>query len=246
MIEACGKSVCGPARRNNEDYYGYRAVGNYMLLAVGDGLGGCPYGEIASRIAVETALNYMTDMVPGILEETELSVQLDKAFNRANIAILRDCAEQPEHIGMCSTLTMAVIKGTRVTIAHYGDCRAYLIHDDDILQLTEDHNVTGFLLRSGKITEEEARLHEGRNELVNSLGENKFIRPDIYTYNANYGDCVILASDGMYSLFDEDACRDILQNKDDPELLCELLATRGASDESRDNSTVVVARIKDE
>ena len=243
MFEVCGNSVCGPVRHNNEDYYGYRIMPDRAVIAIADGLGGCPYGEVASQIAVDTALQYLEEVMGGIASEEDLAFHLDKAFNRSNIEILRNCAENPEYIGMCSTLTAAVVDQNRITVAHYGDCRAYLVRGDDILQLTEDHNLAGFLLRSGKISEEEAAHHDGRSSLVSCLGENKFIRPDIYTYNAFCGDCVILASDGMYSLFDENTCRDILQNTDDLRSMCDILVTRGASDESRDNSTVVVCRI---
>jgi len=243
MFEICGNSVCGPARHNNEDYYAYRNSDDYAVIAVADGLGGCPYGEIASKIAVESSLEYLDAALNDTDDANDLSYELDKAFNKSNIEILRNCAENPDHIGMCSTLTIAVVTRDKLTVAHYGDCRAYLVRGDDILQLTEDHNLAGFLLRSGKISEEEALTHEGRSSLVNCLGENKYIRPDIYTYNAFCGDCVILASDGMYSLFDDDTCRDILQNADDLEKMCRILITRGGSKDSRDNSTVVVCRI---
>ncbi len=243
MFDVCGNSVCGPARHNNEDYYAYRNAPDHAVLAIADGLGGCPYGEVASRIAVEASMEYLDGALADISGVDDLSFELDKAFNKANIEILRNCAENPDYIGMCSTLTVAFVAKDQLTIAHYGDCRAYLVRNGDILQLTEDHNLTGFLLRSGKISEEEAQTHEGRSSLVNCLGENKYIRPDIYTYNAFCGDCVILASDGMYSLFDEDTCRDILQNTDDLEEMCGMLVTRGGSEESKDNSTVVVCKI---
>ena len=157
MFEVHGNSVCGPARHNNEDYFAYREYPEHVLLAIADGLGGYPYGEVASRIAVESALEYLDSVVQDIAGEEDLSFQLDKAFNKANIAILRDCAENPNHLGMCSTLTIAFVARDRITVAHFGDCRAYLVRSGELLQLTEDHNLTGYLLRAGTITEEEAQ-----------------------------------------------------------------------------------------
>ena len=230
MIEVCGKSVCGPLRSNNEDSYGFRFAPckgkDKVILAVADGLGGCPYGEVASMIAVNTALDLIQQ---GIEEDGDLDYLLKKAFNAANIAILRDCTYDPDHEGMASTLTVAVLDNDSVTVAHYGDCRCYLVRDDDIILITEDHNYV-----------------ECRSQLTKWLGDNKFIKPDIYKNNIFTGDCVILATDGMYSLFDEEACRDILQNRDDLEALCSLMMVRGSSPSSRDNSTVVIAKLSPE
>jgi len=231
-------SVTGPVRSNNEDYFGSVRAGDDLVIAVADGLGGCPYGEIASRIAVDTALEFLQGELPcGNIED-----KLDLAFNKANVAILKDCAEEPDHLGMCSTLTIAVLSGLKVVIGHYGDCRAYLVSGNEMIKLTTDHNLAESLLREGKITEEEAKVHAGRSSLIKCLGENRYVRPDLNTYNAICGDCVILATDGMYSLFDEDTVRDILNGRDDLDALVDLLMIRGASDDSKDNSTVAVAR----
>jgi len=240
MIEVAGKSVCGPRRQNNEDSFGFRSVGKYVIFAVADGLGGCPYGEVASQIAVNKSLDYVSKCLEQ--DEKDLEFMLEKAFNTANIGILRDCAANPDHDGMASTLTFAVMSDDSLTIAHYGDCRCYLVRGDELIQITEDHNLAAYLVRKGRITKEEAVYHVSNSQIINCLGENKFIKPDIHKYNIIEHDCVILASDGMYSLFDEETCRDILQRRDDPEALCDLLMERGASEDSTDNSTVVIAR----
>ncbi|MBR6961061.1 MAG: serine/threonine-protein phosphatase [Clostridiales bacterium] len=231
-------SVTGPVRSNNEDYLDVIKAGDQLIIGVADGLGGCPYGEIASRVAVDTALGFLKEELPC----EDIEDKMDLAFNKANVAILKDCADEPEHIGMCSTLTVAVLSGLEIHIGHYGDCRAYLVSDNELIRLTSDHNLAETLLREGKITEEEAKVHAGRSNLIKCLGENMYIRPDLNTYNAKYGDCVILATDGMYSLFDEDTVRDILNGRDDLDALVDLLMVRGASDDSKDNSTVAVIR----
>ena len=242
MIEIAGKSVCGPMRKNNEDSFGMRFKGEYAVFAVADGLGGCPFGEVASFIAANTALDHIQQNLSDDMSSEDIGHLMKKAFNIANIAILRDSAEDPDHAGMASTLTLAVMNDDHLTVAHYGDCRCYLVRDDEIIQITEDHNLAAYLVREGRITMEEALVHAGNSQIINCLGENKFIKPDIHKYNIIPGDCVILASDGMYSLFDEDARRDILQRRDDPEALCGLMMARGASEDSKDNSTVVIAK----
>ena len=246
MIEVCGKSVCGPARSNNEDSFGFRFVDGRVVMAVADGLGGCPYGEVASSIAVSSVLDHLMQVLPELEDWDDIDIVLKKAFNVANIAILRDSTFNPDHTGMCSTLTVAIIDEKSLIVAHYGDCRCYIVHEDELTQITEDHNLANRLIKEGRLTPEEALFHAGRSQIINCLGENKFIKPDIYKNLLLTHDCVILASDGMYSLFDEDACRDILQSRNDLERLCDLMMERGTSERSTDTSTVVIAKIAPE
>lgn len=243
MIEVLGKSVCGPARYNNEDSYDYRFVGDVLIMAVADGLGGCPYGEVASRIAVTSVIDSISKSLEADGSEADLKFMLKRAFNIANVDILRDQLTDPDHEGMCTTLTVALIIGNRLTVAHYGDCRCYVLRGSDIELLTEDHNVANHLIRELGMDPEDARVQAGKSQLVSCLGENKFIKPDIYGYDIINDDCIILASDGMYSLFDEDTCLEILRRRDDLGDLCDYLVGRGTSDDSRDNSTVVISKI---
>ena len=243
MIEVCGTSVCGPRRRNNEDSFDYRYEDGILVMAVADGLGGMPYGEIASGIAVSSVMDFIMGSIDNDMSDEDLEFLLDRAFNKANVDILRNCVDEPDHIGMSSTLTVGVIRHGRLTLSHFGDCRCYIVRDGRIEQLTDDHNLAGYLVRSGEITEEESRTDPGRSSLLNCLGENTFIRPDINGYDVISGDCVILATDGMYSLFEKDAFRDILEHADSPKTMCELLEIRGTTDDARDNSTVVAAYI---
>lgn len=243
MVKISGRSVCGPGRTNNEDSFDYRFVGEHAVMAVADGLGGCPYGEVASSIAVSSSLGFIEQNSFLMDDEDDMRQMLDRAFNAANIDILRDCVDNPGHMGMCSTLTVAVITGTRLFIAHYGDCRCYLVHGSDFQQMTEDHNLAAYLVKTEGMTPEQASADAGRSRLINCLGENKFVRPDVNIYNISYGDCVILSSDGMYELFDEDTRRMILRNRNDLDRMCDLLMERGVSVDSKDNSTVVVARV---
>lgn len=243
MIEVLGKSVCGPARSNNEDFYDYRFVGDVLVMAVADGLGGCPYGEIASRIAVTSVIDSISEGLATVESDADMKFMLKRAFNVANVDILRDQVTDPDHSGMCSTLTVAVIQDGHLTVAHYGDCRCYVISGSDINLITEDHNVANHLIKELGMSPEDARVQAGKSQLVCCLGENKFIKPDIYGYDIIDDDCVVLASDGMYTLFDEDTCLEILRRRNDLGDLCDYLVARGASDDSIDNSTVVISKI---
>ena len=189
--------------------------------------------------AVKKAVECETIETHGFGMSDEMWKSLDTAYRNKGLIILTD----PDHSGMCSTLTVAVIQNGHLTVAHYGHCRCYVISGSDINLITEDHNVANHLIKELGMSPEDARVQAGKSQLVCCLGENKFIKPDIYGYDIIDDDCVVLASDGMYTLFDEDTCLEILRRRNDLGDLCDYLVARGASDDSIDNSTVVISKI---
>ena len=235
----CALSDKGPVRDKNEDSYGFEQIGDYMCMAVADGLGGEVCGEIASSIAVKSVLSELNNSLPGCSDENVGSL-LTSVFNKANVKILLDCAEHRERIGMCTTLTAALVKGQTLTIAHIGDTRCYLCHGKEIRRLTQDHNQAAQLVIEGSITGEEAKVHPGRNRLVKVLGENQFLHPDIYSYNIIYGDLVVLCSDGLYAFLNKEDWAAGLRDRTSLESICGKLITSACSNRSTDNMTVLI------
>ena len=235
----CALSDKGPVRDKNEDSYGYEQIGDYMCMAVADGLGGEVCGEIASSIAVKSVLSELNNSLPGCSVENVGSL-LTSVFNKANVKILLDCAEHRERIGMCTTLTAALVKGQTLTIAHIGDTRCYLCHGKEIRRLTQDHNQAAQLVIEGSITGEEAKVHPGRNRLVKVLGENQFLHPDIYSYNIIYGDLVVLCSDGLYAFLNKEDWASALRDRSDLNRVCQRLIDSASSNRSTDNMTVLI------
>ncbi|MBR5358749.1 MAG: serine/threonine-protein phosphatase [Clostridiales bacterium] len=235
----CALSDKGPVRDKNEDSYGFEQIGDYMCMAVADGLGGEVCGEIASSIAVKSVLSELNNSLPGCSDENVGSL-LTSVFNKANVKILLDCAEHRERIGMCTTLTAALVKGQTLTIAHIGDTRCYLCHGKEIRRLTQDHNQAAQLVIEGSITGEEAKVHPGRNRLVKVLGENQFLHPDIYSYNIIYGDLVVLCSDGLYAFLNKEDWASALRDRSDLNRVCQRLIDSASSNRSTDNMTVLI------
>ncbi len=237
-----GLTAKGPVRENNEDYFSYLETSGFTCLAIADGLGGENSGEVASHIAVTESLEYLKQHIPDIKNEEEIQDLISRAFNKANVKVLLDSLENRERLGMCTTLTVAVIKDTKVTIGHIGDTRCYLMHGSGIMKLTRDHNEAAMLVSRGEIGEDEAMSHPGRNKLFNVVGINKFLNPDIYSYNIIYGDMLILCSDGLYSSFTDDGLAGIIRNnKSDLEALSEKLISEAVVKGSKDNLTVLIA-----
>lgn len=239
---AYGMSEKGPVRDTNEDSFAYANIGNYFCMAVADGVGGECCGEIASRLAVDTVMNTLKDSLAFIDSKDELPQFLKVVFNRANIVILHNCLENRERMGMCTTLTVALMKGTELTIAHLGDTRGYLLHGSELIKLTEDHNEAGRLVKNGLLSEDEAKVHPGRSRLLKVVGENQYLNPDIYSYNISYGDLVFLCSDGLYSFMSNEQFRSCTMERNKPESICSKLIAQALEGESTDNITVTLAK----
>ena len=241
-MNAYGLSDKGPVRDMNEDSFAYEMVGNCLCMAVADGVGGEACGEIASRIAVDSAMEEFKESLPFVKDREALPAYLKTVFNKSNIKILHDCLEHRERMGMCTTLTIAILKGTELTIAHIGDTRGYLLHGSELSKLTEDHNEAGKLVKQGLLTEAEAKIHPGRSRLFKVLGENQYLNPDIYSYNISYGDLVFLCSDGLYSFMTGEQFKACAQTRNNLEGICEKLINQALEGKSSDNITVTVGR----
>lgn len=234
-----GMTDKGPVRDKNEDYFAYEQIGDYMCMAIADGLGGEVCGEIASSLAVETALKELRETLFSV-DDADLGKYLTSLFNKINVSLLLDCTKHRERIGMCTTLTIAVIKGQTLTIGHIGDTRCYLCHGKEIRRLTEDHNKAAELVKAGSITAEEAKVHPGRNRLAKVVGENQFLHPDIYSYNIIYGDLVVLCSDGLYAYLNKEDWAAGLRDRTSLESVCQRLIASASSNRSTDNMTVLI------
>ncbi|MBR6987032.1 MAG: serine/threonine-protein phosphatase [Clostridiales bacterium] len=239
---AYGMSEKGPVRDMNEDNFGYEQVGQCLCMAVADGVGGEACGEIASKIAVDTVMEVLKDTLPFVKDRDALPAYLKTVFNKANINILHNCLENRERMGMCTTLTIAVLKGTELTVAHIGDTRCYMLHGSELIKLTEDHNETGRLVKKGLISEDEAKHHPGRNRLFKVLGENQYQNPDIYSYNISYGDLVFLCSDGLYSFMSDEQFKACTRERNNLESVCSKLIAQALEGNSTDNITVTIGR----
>ena len=241
-MRSFGMTEKGPVRDNNEDAFAIETVGNILCMAVADGVGGECCGEIASRLAVDSVMDSLKESLSYVKNREALPAYLKALFNKANISILHDCLEHRERMGMCTTLTVALLDRTELTIAHIGDTRGYLLHQNELNKLTEDHNEAARLVKQGRITEEEAKYHPGRSRLHMVVGENQYLNPDIYSYNISYGDLVFLCSDGLYSFMSDEQFKACARDRGNLENICSKLVAQAAEGMSNDNITVIIGR----
>ena len=197
-----GLSDTGRKRRHNEDSF----VVAPPLFAVADGMGGANAGEIASGLAVEALREEAGDESAG----ERFVVSLIQAANRR---VYQRQSDDAEASGMGTTMTVALVEDGIVRIGHVGDSRAYLYRDGELEQLTDDHSLVGELVRSGKITAEEAESHPQRSVITRALGTDPDVDVDTLTIESKAGDVFLLCSDGLYSMVGTDKILDVLERR---------------------------------
>ena len=181
----------GNRREKNED--AFRVNERLRFVAVADGVGGQPAGEIASHLAVEQIEAYITSHIG---EAPPLST-LAAAATLANDVIFQQGREDQSLEGMATTVVACLLTNERVFVAHVGDSRGYLITPDEITQLTRDHSLVAELVASGRVSSEEAREHPYRHVITRALGLAVHTNVELGSFSWNRGDYVLLCTDGL-------------------------------------------------
>lgn len=221
-------SNVGRVRDHNED----SILAEPPLYAVADGMGGHEAGEIASSIAVEQLLAYAPT--------TPDAAGLMRAVKQANSAIIQAGTENIGRVGMGTTMTSAIIDNGRAVFAQVGDSRAYLLRSGRLSQVTQDHSVVATMVRSGSISESEARVHPQRNVITRALGSDAHVIIDTYEYETLRGDRWLLCSDGLSGPVDDEHLEEILNQERDPRVCAEKLIEAANAAGGNDNISAIV------
>jgi PPM family protein phosphatase len=223
----------GRKRRRNEDAY----VVAPPLFAVADGMGGAQAGEIASGLAAAA----LEDTDPGALSAPE---RVESLIQEANRRVHERATADPSTSGMGTTMTVAIVEGSTVTIGHVGDSRAYLVRDGGLEQLTEDHSLVNELLKSGKLTPEEAETHPQRSVITRAVGTDPDVDVDSFTVDAHEGDVFLLCSDGLTDMVDDDDILEVAAKfQTDLDRVTKSLVSAANRGGGEDNITVVAFAI---
>jgi PPM family protein phosphatase len=229
-------SDTGRRRRRNEDSY----VVAPPLFAVADGMGGAQAGEVASRLAAAA----LEDTDSGALSGPEKVTSLIKEANRR---VFARAVSDPATSGMGTTMTVALVEGDEVTIGHVGDSRAYLVRDGRLSQLTEDHSLVNELLKSGKLSREEAITHPQRSVITRAVGTDPEVEVDAFTVGADVGDVFLLCSDGLTDMVVDDDILDVVErHRDDLDRVTKALVSAANRGGGEDNITVIAFAIADD
>ena len=222
----------GRTRRHNEDAY----VSEPPLFAIADGMGGAQAGEVASRLAT-AALKEGGANGGGERRIADL-------IQQANRRVYDRSSSDPNTSGMGTTITVALVEDDQVAFGHVGDSRAYLIRDAQMEQLTEDHSLVNELLKTGKLSPEEAETHPQRSVITRALGTDPDVDVDTFSVRAESGDLFLLCSDGLTDMVSEDSILDVVErNRDDIEGALRALVKAANRGGGQDNITVVAFEI---
>ena len=239
-------SSTGPVRPLNEDFVlfwepdsdqGRQSRGAVSLLA--DGVGGQGYGEVASKLAVETALRVFKDADP----TTTDNQMLWRMFNAANLTVYDAGMAHGGADRMATTLTVSLFRRNEVAIGHVGDSRAYLIRQGTIKQLTSDHTYVAMQVKMSLISKQDAMNSDLRGLLTRSIGANPTVQVDYSRAILRSGDIVVQCTDGLHGTVTESEIKDSVSRMP-PAAACEQLSQLAERRGSEDNISVQVLRVE--
>jgi PPM family protein phosphatase len=234
--ESAGKTDPGRVRRRNEDAF----VVDPPLFAVADGMGGAQAGEVASRLAAAAFREYRE------ADELAPEERVRAIIKEANRRIYDRARTDSEVSGMGTTVTAALLTDGRVVIGHVGDSRAYRIRNGRLEQLTDDHSLVADLMRSGRLTAEEAEGHPQRSVITRALGTDPDVDVDTLVIEVEAGDLFLLCSDGLSTMVSDS---EVLQTVERAATLDEAardLVRAANTGGGEDNVTVVLFRLDPE
>jgi len=246
------KTDVGQTRKNNED--NFLVMEKPRLFLVADGMGGHASGEVASRMAVEVVRDYFhetgkkRDLQIGAYntEYSEEANRLGSAIRLANMAIHEAAAGNPAWQGMGTTVVAGLLNGWRLSIAHVGDSRLYLIRAGGIEQLTDDHSVVAEQVKRDLISKEQAQQSEMKSILTRALGTEADVEVDLCELTLADQDALVLCTDGLSNMMTDDDIVTVVSSCRDPDAACQALVDLANGNGGKDNITVVTAYLRKE
>ncbi len=228
----------GKKRKLNQDfvYTSEQPVGSLPnVFIVADGMGGHKAGDYASKVTVET-------MVAEILksEESKAVTIMEHAIRTAN-ALIRKCAEESAELeGMGTTVVAATCEGNILRVANVGDSRLYIVNHKEIRQITRDHSLVEEMVRMGGIAREEARNHPDKNIITRAIGADDDVKPDFFTVKLDRGDIILMCTDGLTNMLEDEEIRMIMEGSRDMVEKAEELVKAANEKGGRDNISVIL------
>jgi serine/threonine protein phosphatase PrpC len=237
----------GRVRTLNEDVYLSRPERG--LFVVCDGMGGAPAGEVASQIAVDTILAHLETSGdqcaaegPGFLPRTN---SLAQAVRRSNAVIYAQGQENPQQAEMGTTVVSAWVNHHIASVAHVGDSRAYLFHDNRLEPLTRDHSLVEAEVRAGRLDREQSLRADHRNVLLKVLGGAADVDVELTEVPLQPGDYLLLCSDGLTRMVPERTLCRAIDELRNPQRICDYLIDAANHNGGADNITVIVVEVVD-
>ena len=237
MLKTFSKTDIGRKRKINQDclFTCEVPLGNLPnLFIVADGMGGHNAGDYASAYTVKAIEREVM-----INEDTEPVRIIKEAIECANDEIYRKAEAEPDYQGMGTTVVVATIIDDIMYVANVGDSRLYVINDD-IKQITKDHSLVEEMIRMGEIDRESARTHPDKNIITRAIGVSPRIDVDFFEVDLKKGDYILMCSDGLSNMIEDEEIRMIMQGQRDIVEKAESLIKAANNNGGKDNIAVVI------
>ena len=237
MLRSYAITDIGQRRQLNQDfiYLSETPIGNLPnVFIVADGMGGHNAGELASRYAVET----IVDEIALSFEKNPVMI-LGKAIEKANTNTRQNAKEDKHLTGMGTTVVIATCIGKYLEVANVGDSRLYVVNDK-IEQITVDHSLVEEMIRMGGIDRAAARNHPDKNIITRAIGARDTVEADFFNLELNTGDIVLLCSDGLTNMVDDDTIQHVLKQKISLKERAEELVAIANQNGGKDNISVII------
>jgi protein phosphatase len=213
---------------------------NTLLCVVCDGMGGARSGNVASALAADVFTQEVRRSYHG---SQDLEQLLERAVKLANYTVFDQSRQLEDFRGMGTTLVAALIRNRQAIVVNVGDSRAYQVDTQDIHQITTDHSLVQVMLERGELTPDQARRFPGKNYITRAIGTESMVECDIYHVDVQQGDCLLLCSDGLSNIIDEQEMLFEVVHGADKANCCQQLLEIAQSRGAPDNVTCVLAQI---
>lgn len=237
MLKTFSITDIGRKRKMNQDYVytSVNPIGNLPnLFIVADGMGGHNAGDYASKYTVET-----------IVKEVENSFEVNpekiigKAVTKANSEILNLASQNEDLFGMGTTIVVATCMGKYLRVANVGDSRLYIV-GEKIRQVTTDHSMVEEMVRMGSLDRQAARNHPKKNIITRAIGAAEDVKVDFFQEVVKPGEMILMCSDGLTNMLEDEEIRMILQGSKDIEEKAKALVEAANLNGGKDNIAVVL------
>lgn len=236
-----GMTDVGMKRDSNED--AFLLLPDKQLYIVSDGMGGHNAGEVASLTAVKALVTYYVPLAISTNNAEAIKETMIDAISEANKRVWDMSRSRSEYSGMGCTVAMVFIDGNKIHACHIGDSRVYVINRKEIVQVTTDHSVVTELVQAGTMTKKEARFSDLKNQLTQAIGIASSIRPEYNMRQVEKCDIVLLCTDGLWDMLEDDKIFKAVHKGGMPEEICARLIHMANEAGGEDNITVIVASI---
>ena len=243
-MQSWGLSDPGCVRKQNQDAYHIEQIDKNTLLGiVCDGMGGAKSGNIASTLAVDVFVQEIRRCYKSSMDQDKIDQMLLSAAKLANFTVYDQSLQIEEFDGMGTTLVGVLIKGRKATVINVGDSRAYGIDADGIHQITKDHSLVQMMVDKGELPPERAKTYPGKNFITRAIGTEPIIISDLFHRNLAKGDFILLCSDGLSNMMDDQEILFEVVHGANKEGCCERLLAIAKNRGAPDNVTSVLVCI---